>query len=279
MSNEAKLFRDVLDRLEAEYGPLVEPGDPVEAGVLTLLAWYAPRFAVKPVRDRIREAFVDWNEARVADVWDVTHAMGAKAAPEAQQFAQKMLRFLRSLHSTLNRCRFDLVLADPDADVEALVEKMRGAPPPVKSVVLAGVDPERGWHLRREVSKLVQKWGLVAKTTSTRKAGRALGEIAEPGDRLRAHYLLTRYATRKDSEPDPLEGMDLGTPKRKTKKSAKKATAPKKAAATKATTAKKTSTKKAAKTATKKTAAKKSAKKTTAKGKQKTATKKSTKSS
>ena len=222
-ADKSKLFRTILDRLEVEYGPLVEAGDPVEAGVLALLAWHAPRFAVQPVRDRIREAFVDWNEARVADVWDVTHAMGAKASPEARAFASKMLRFLRSLHSTLNRCQFDLVLADPEADVAMLIEKMRGAPPPVKSTVLAAVDPERQWHIRTEVSKLVQKWGLVAKTTSVKKAGRGLADLAEPGDRLRAHYLLTRYALRKDSENDPLEGMGLGGTRGKRAAKAKKA--------------------------------------------------------
>ncbi len=263
----ANKLTGMLDRLEAAYGPLMPSEDAVEAGVLTLLAIHAPRLSTVQTRQSLREWFVDWNEMRVADPWDITHAMAAGGDSGARAFATATLRMLRSLHSVLNRAGFDRAVADPDADVDALIDKMRGVPMPARAVmraVLAGGD---AWRPDKEMSKLVQKLGLCAKTTSLTKVGRALADQSSPDDRLRGHYLLARYAVRKDGDEDPL--ATTRARRAPAKKSAAKATKPAKATAAKST---KTSTK----TASKKPAAKKpAAKKPAAKKSKKPAAKRS----
>lgn len=208
--SKAAQLTDALDRLEARYGKLVPSDDAVEAGVLTLLAMQAPKYSNVETRDRLREAFVDWNEMRVSDAWDVSTAMEAGGDAESRAFGRAALRFLESMNAVLHRTSFEAAKNDLNADLPAIVEKMRGAPPPVKAVVLAVLDSTGGWHPGTEMAKTLQKLGVIGKTASAVKAGKEAQEAAGSEDRLRAHYLLTRYACREKEEDDPLAGVGGG---------------------------------------------------------------------
>ena len=230
--SKAAQLTEALDRLEARYGKLVPSEDAVEAGVLTLLAMQAPKFSNVETRDRLRDAFVDWNEMRVCDAWDVATAMEAGGDAEARAFGRAALRFLESMNAVLHRTSFEAARNDPNADVAAIVEKMRGAPPPVKAVVLAVLDASGGWHPGAEMAKTLQRLGVIGKTASAVKAGKEAQEAAGSEDRLRAHYLLTRYACREKEEDDPLAGV--GGAKRAAKPAAEKKPKAAKAAKAKA---------------------------------------------
>ncbi len=223
--SKAAQLSDALDRLESSYGRIVPSEDPVEAGILTLLAMHAPKLSNVETRDRLREAFVDWNEMRVSDAWDVTTALESGSDDAARAFARAALRFLESINAVIHRTSLDHLRADPQTDPSAIVERMRGAPPPVKAVVLAVLDVSGGWHPGTEMAKTLQALGVVGKTASAAKAGKEAQEAAGSEDRLRAHYLITRYACREKEEADPLESL-LGK-KGKGEKKAKPAAKPK----------------------------------------------------
>lgn len=229
---KAAVLTEALDRLEARYGKLVPSDDPVEAGILTLLAMHASKLSNSQSRDRLRDAFVDWNEMRSADPWDVTTALEAGGDPEALAFARAALRFLESINAILHRTALDSLKADPLADPAVTIDKMRGAPPPVKAVVLTVLDATGAWHPGAEMIKLLQRLGVIGKTASAAKAGKEAQEAAGSEDRLRAHYLLTRYACREKEEEDPL--ADLGGGKKAAKASPKKPSEKKPAAGGKA---------------------------------------------
>lgn len=218
--SKAAQLTDALDKLEARYGRLVPSDDPVEAGLLTLLAMHAPKLSIAETRDHLRDAFVDWNEMRTSDPWDVATAMEAGSDAGARAFGRAALRFLESISAVLHRTSFDAVRNDPQADLPAIVEKMRGAPPPVKAVVLAVLDASGGWHPGTEMIKTLQKLGVIGKTSSAAKAGKEAHDTAGSEDRLRAHYLLTRYGCREKEEDDPLAGV--GAAKRAAKPDAEK---------------------------------------------------------
>lgn len=210
----ASALKEALSRLEKAYGRYVTPGDPVEAGVMAVLAQTAPAWSTEETRDRIRQAFVDWNEARSADPWDVTNAMEAGADPDARAFARAMLRFLESLHTVLNRVSFEVPAGEAVPDYPAALEKMRGATPAARAVCLAMITPENGWHATPDMVKAALKLGVVAKTGSATKVAAALQEAAGADDRLRAHYLLARYGGRTKDEPDPLDGEEKAEKKK-----------------------------------------------------------------
>ena len=224
--SKAAQLGDALDRLESSYGRIVPSEDPVEAGILTLLAMHAPKLSNVESRDRLREAFVDWNEMRVSDPWDVTTALETGGDDAARAFARAALRFLESINAVIHRTSLDHLRTDPQADPSAVVERMRGAPPPVKAVVLAVLDSTGGWHPGPEMAKTLQALGVVGKTASAAKAGKEAQEAAGSEDRLRAHYLITRYACREKEEADPLESL-LGGKRGKSEKKAKPAAKPK----------------------------------------------------
>ena len=259
-SKTAKMS-ELLDRLEGEYGPLVPTEDPVEAGLLALLAEHAPDLSRVQSRQALREWVVDWNEMRVADPWDVSNAVGPGGHAGARKFARAALKMLSSLQDVANRCAFDRALADPEADVEVLVDKMRGVGPHVRAVMKTTLAEDGEWKPDKEVSKVVQKLGLVPKTTSLTKVAKGLASISSEDDRLRAHYLLARYAHRPDGSDDPLDKPASAKSTKSSKPAKKAAKKPAKKAS-----AKKTTAKKPAKKATKK-ATKKAAKKTTKKSK------------
>jgi hypothetical protein len=213
-----------LDVLERAYGRLVPSSDPLEAGAMALLATHAPALATEESRDRIRQSFCDWNEARTADAWDVTNALDADADPAARSFARALLRFLESVHAVLNRCSFEVPAGEPAPDWAASVEKMRGAPPAVRAVCLASLTAPPGWHATPDIVKSALRLELVAKTTSAPKVAAGLAEICREEDRLRAHYLLARWGARAKEDPDPLGGEDG---KKKPAKSARPAKASK----------------------------------------------------
>ena len=208
--SKTALLSEALDKLEAKYGKLAPSGDPVEAGVLTLLAMHAPKLSNAASRDRLREAFIDWNEMRVSDPWDVASALDADGDAESRAFGRAAVRFLESINAVLHRTSFEAAKNDPAADLGAIVERMRGAPPPVKAVVLAALDSDGGWHPGTEMAKALQRLGVVGKTASAAKAGKEAQDAADEKDRLRAHYLLTRYACREKEEDDPLKGVGGG---------------------------------------------------------------------
>ena len=223
--SKAAQLSDALDRLESSYGRIVPSEDPVEAGVLTLLAMHAPKLSNVESRDRLREAFVDWNEMRTSDMWDVTTALESGGDDAARAFARAALRFLESINAVIHRTSLEHLRADPTVDPAAIVERMRGAPPPVKAVVLAVLDSTGGWHPGPEMAKTLQALGVVGKTASAAKAGKEAMEAAGSEDRLRAHYLITRYACREKEEADPLEALLGG--KRKSEKKPKTPAKPK----------------------------------------------------
>jgi endonuclease III len=212
----------ILDQLESAYGPLVQTEDPIEAGLMTLLAEHAPDLAVVQTRQALREWFVDWNEMRVADPWDVSNVVKSGGNAGARKFSRAARRLLKSTHAALNRCAFDRALADPELDLDALVDKMRNVPPHTKAVLKAALAGEGEWKPDKEVSKVVQKLGLVAKTTSLNKVASALDALADESDRLRAHYLLTRYAHRPAESDDPLTTGAKTPAKKAAKKTSKK---------------------------------------------------------
>lgn len=202
-------LRDVLSRLEKAYGRLAPPGDPVEAGILALLATEAPEMSGEPARDRIREAFVDWNEARVADPWDLTSAADAGGSAPARAFARAALRFLESMHTVLNRCSFDVPAGEAVPDWSAMLDKMRGATPAVRAVCLASIAPDGAWAVTPEILKAASRLGIAGKTTSATKIAAALADSFPPEERLRLHYVLARYGSRGKDDPDP---FDSGKP-------------------------------------------------------------------
>jgi hypothetical protein len=197
-------LRSTLDRLEAAYGRYVEPGNAVEAGAMALLAAHAPGLSSDASRDRLRQAFSDWNEARVSDAWDVTVALEATADPAARQFARALLRYLESLHGALNRCSFEVPPGEAKPDWVALLEKARAIPPDARACVLACLPETGGWHVSADMARVAVKHGLVGKTASATKVAQSLAEVCAPEDRLRLHYLLSRYAAREKDAPDPL---------------------------------------------------------------------------
>jgi hypothetical protein len=217
-ANRAAALRDALAKLEKTYGRMLTPGDPLEAGVLAVLAAEAPELATEETRDRIRQSFVDWNEVRVADPWDVSTAMEAGGDPSARRFARGAIAFLESVQKVLNRCSFEVPAGEPVPEWPAALDKMRGATPAVRAVCLAMLT-EGGWHATPEMVKSALKLGVVGKTTSAAKVASGLAEVCGEEDRLRAHYLLARYGARGKDDPDPLGAAE---PKKKpAKKSAK----------------------------------------------------------
>jgi hypothetical protein len=211
MTGSRASLGQVLEKLEAAYGAYPAPADPLEAGVMAILAMHAPALATEATRDRLRAAFVDWNEVRVADTWDITAALELPGDPAARSFARALLKFLETLHATLNRCSFDVLEGEVKPDWVASMEKVRSATPPVKAVVLAMLDEQLGgWYITPEMLKAALKLGIAGKTTSVTKAAQSLAEACAPEDRLRLHYLLARYAAREKDDPDPFESSSKG---------------------------------------------------------------------
>ena len=213
----------ILERLEAAYGPLVPSDDPVEAGLMALLAEHAPDLSRVQTRQALREWVVDWNEMRVADPWDIAHAMAPGGHAGARAFSRAALRLLAAIHDATNRCSFERALADPEVDVDTMIDKMRGVAPHVRAVMKAALSESGDWKPDKDVSKAVQSLGLVPKTTSIPKVSKSLASICGADDRMRAHYHLTRYAHRAADAPDPLAGGGAGAVRKPSKKGAAKA--------------------------------------------------------
>jgi len=247
---------EILDRLESAYGTLVPSDDPVEAGLMALLATHAPDLSRVQTRQALREWVVDWNEMRVADPWDISNAIAPGGHAGARAFARAALKMLATLQDVANRCTFDRVLADPEVDVDVLVDKMRGVAPHVRAVIKAALSESGEWKPDKEVAKVVQKLGLVPKTTSLQKIAKGLADSSRPEDMARAHYLLTRYAHRPDGSDDPLEAPSKAAPKSSVAAEKKPAKAAKTKAAKPAKKAAKKVAKKAAKAASKKATSK-----------------------
>jgi hypothetical protein len=202
-SKKTKDFSALLDRLEAVYGRMIPTDDAVEAGLLALLAEHAPHLSTEPVRDQLRAAFVDWNEMRVAEPWDVVVAVGGGGDAAARKYARAALKYLRSVHSVLNRCSFERAPGEPEVDLPALVAKVRGASAGARAVCAAVAT--KSWLPNADMSKLLQRLDVIGKTSSVAKAGKALEGVAEPSDHVRAHYLLARYVSRSKEDPAPLQ--------------------------------------------------------------------------
>ena len=66
------------------------------------------------------------------------------------------------------------------------------------------------------IGAILMKFGLAPTTSSLAKVGRALADQADEADRMRAHYLLARYAHRSADDVDPLapRARKKATPKK-----------------------------------------------------------------
>jgi endonuclease III len=195
-----------LDTLAKGYGkePARNPGDtPLDHLVYGIIAGNSPQQKARAAFEDLREAYVDWNELRIAESREIVeHLDGLGDRSDLYPRAELLRRTLQSLFDARDTVRIELGGKDAKEDeAEEVARALATAPglsPGLVAAVMARALPEPPIRLTSGIARVAQRIGIIPRSGGEAKQAAVLaGAVAGDRDsRVLVHYLLGEHAER-----------------------------------------------------------------------------------
>jgi endonuclease III len=174
--------------------------------VFAILAERAPSRTARAAFERLREAFVDWNELRIAEVREIAEhlrGLGERAAVHAR--AELLRRTLQALFDARDTVRIEFAREEDEAEVARALHTVPGLSPGIAAAVIARALPEPPVRLGAGISRVGQRVGFLPRTGGEAKQVQVLASGARDNDRRVAlHYILAEHADKACLPKGPL---------------------------------------------------------------------------
>jgi len=198
-----------LEVLAKHYGKDAarNPGDtPLDHVVYAIVAERAPQRSARAAFERLRKAFADWNELRVAEVREITeHLGGIGEKPAVHAKGELLRRTLQALFDARDTVRIEFSKEEDEAEVVRALNTVPGLSPGIAAAVVARAIPEPPIRLGAGISRVGQRVGFVPRTGGEAKQAQALASGVRDNDRrVLLHYLLAEHADKACLPKGPL---------------------------------------------------------------------------
>lgn len=189
----------VLDALGKVYGKegARNPGSRALDHLLYgIVAGNSPQRVARKAFERLSEAFLDWNELRVAEVREIVEHFGGLCDPrEGVARAELLRRTLQSLFDARDKVRLDLESPEAEEEVVRALGMVPGLSQGLVAAVIARERPEPPVRLGAGIARVAQRIGLIPRSGGEAKQAAALAQAAGSGEpRVMLHFLLAEHA-------------------------------------------------------------------------------------
>jgi endonuclease III len=244
----------VARRLADHYGPHIYSTErsSLDSLLFSLLAQSSPVTNARKAMREAREAFVDWNEVRMATVRDLEDVLAPVRITDPGAAAQKLRSTLRAIADAFYSLQIDTFKDRESASITKSLTLLTGLPEGAGSYFLtvAGISDEP--PLEAVAERVLSRLGVLKDLTEARQR-KVLAELFQGEDAIRFHHLMTEHGKKLclDSSPKcarcPVQkDCAFANQVTATKPARKKAATTKKTAAAKKAAARKTGQKKTA---------------------------------
>lgn len=230
---EARL-KDLVGRLQAEFGEPKEPASDVDVAEEILLGIFGRDTTEAKARDalaRLRAGMVDYNEMRVAAPVDVIEELGP-AFPGVREKALDMVRILSTIYEQLETLDLTPMKAKPKREAQKWLSELPRMDPYTLGRVMLLCFGGHAVPVSTSVLANLQAEGLFEPGVSAADAQGIMERHVRAQDAYRTFWLLHRWAEKRPAAA-PKPGAKAAPDKKKPSKSAKTAekisTKPKKA--------------------------------------------------
>lgn len=196
----------VTQTLADQYGPHIYPdekGPALERIIFAVVAEVVPVTNVKKAMRQLREVFVDWNEVRIASLYELETALEPVKLPNTGEVAARLKTFLQQTFDALYG--FDIQrLGEITADKRKRILKLMAPLPQDQQdylLLLAGVD--RGAPLGPTTERILERLGVLKPDDLDAKKRKTLQSLLTPEDALRFHHIMLEHGKKVCVEGTP----------------------------------------------------------------------------
>ncbi|HEU4394817.1 MAG TPA: hypothetical protein VFS92_04565 [Planctomycetota bacterium] len=192
------LLRKVLEALGKGYGkePARNPGNtPLDHLVYAVVSERSPQRVARRAFEKLRGAFTDWNELRVAESREIEEhlqGLGEKAGVRAK--AELLRRTMQALFDARDTVRIVFEKPEDEDEVARALNTVPGLSPGIPAAVVARAIPEPPIRLSAGLSRVAQRIGLIPRSGGEAKQAQVLGGAVRDDARVLLHYLLGEHA-------------------------------------------------------------------------------------
>jgi endonuclease-3 len=202
------LLKKVLEALGRAYGkePSRNPGStPLDHLVYAVVSERAPQRAARRAFERLKDAFTDWNELRVAESREIVEQLQGLGDRETLQARAELLRrTLQALFDARDTVRIVFEKPEDEDEVLRALNTVPGLSPGIPAAVVARAIPEPPIRLSAGLSRVAQRIGLVARSGGEAKQAQVLDAAVRDDARVLLHYLLGEHADKACLPKGPL---------------------------------------------------------------------------
>ena len=205
MAGRGPRLGKVLEILARDYGkePSRNPGDtPLDHLVYGIIAGNSPMQKARAAFEALREAFVDWNELRVAEAREIVeHLDGLGEREVLYPRAELLRRTLQGLFDARDTVRIELDKTggkpEEEQEVVRALSTVPGLSPGLVGAVMARAVAEPPVRIAPGMVRVAQRIGVIPRAGGDAKHASALASGAGDRDgRILMHYLLGEHGER-----------------------------------------------------------------------------------
>ena len=227
----AKKLRGLMRKVKAEPAPTEPPTDPIQQIIYAFMLWETTRRQADQAYGRLTRAFVDINELRVSDPYEILQAMGDRYS-KADERALKLRETLNAIYNNEHAVSLEGLKDQSKRDARAYLDSLTGIEPFVAASVMLH---SLGGHAVPVDEQLVAKLkrdGIVDEEAALGDVQSFLENNIKAADGLKAHDTLRTYV---ESGGSSAARTTKKSSKKTTKKSTKKKSSKKKSSKKKST--------------------------------------------
>jgi len=161
--------------------------------VLLLLSKDTPPARARAALERLREDFVDWNEVRVSSPLEIQRSLEDFDEEEAAAKAQTVRTLLARVFEKVHCLKLDRLLEEDRAARERFLESLEIVEPWAAHVFLASLDPEEAFLFHPNPARVLQRVGVLPRTSSPTKALEGMRSLVRDEDPLTVQGVLVRH--------------------------------------------------------------------------------------
>ncbi len=160
--------------------------------LLLLLAKDAPAQRAQAALERLRRDFVDWNELRVSPVFEIQRSLESLEEGEVSPKADRLRRLVSRVFEKKNSLSLDWLKGEQPEAQDRFLDSLEALDAYMIHAFLLSLRESEEVAFHQNMSRVLQRIGLVSRTGSPSKALEGIRAIAPPEDLASFQAVLIR---------------------------------------------------------------------------------------
>ncbi len=216
----ASRIKKLLNRIKKNYkdlAPTPLSTDPIEALILGCLSTDATESKALTALKKIRSHFVDFNELRVARIFEIDQILG-KSFPESRAIAVTIKKLLNSIYDSYDQLNLDHLAEMGKRDAKAALEEIDGMNPYLVAWIMMTCLGGHSFPVNQKMVDVLLAEEAINPKSDVHDVQGFLERQINATELIESFTLLRHYCDHGEKNVKPVNGA----PKTKTKKTSPK---------------------------------------------------------